>query len=115
MSRLLAIFLALVLPMQFAWAAAATYCPHEPPSVKAAHFGHHEHEHKSDVQPAVDGKVALDDDCGICHAVGTPAVVPSSAHGVGVVHVTEVRDTPSQSYISAQPRPPDRPQWFRLA
>jgi hypothetical protein len=46
MRRYLAIFLLVLLPLQYSWAAMASYCEHET-SVTAKHPGHHTHDHAS--------------------------------------------------------------------
>ena len=72
MRRWLSIFLLLLLPLQFTWAAAATYCQHER-EVDTQHFGHHQHEHAADADdngdPSKIGKLAgfSDVDCSSCH------------------------------------------------
>ena len=77
MRRLLAIVLLVLLPLQFSWAAVASYCKHET-QADAEHFGHHEHQHHGnttvDADPAVDPQAegdktlgAMDVDCGHCH------------------------------------------------
>lgn len=48
MRRWLSIFLLILLPHQFSWAAVVTYCEHES-GTQAMHFGHHQHKH---TQPA---------------------------------------------------------------
>jgi hypothetical protein len=79
MRRWLTLLLLCVLPLQFAWAAAAAYCQHEQVPV-SSHIGHHAHEHdvgdgegaaSPDKQGA--GKSATkataqvaDPDCGYC-------------------------------------------------
>ncbi|MDM0018214.1 hypothetical protein [Variovorax saccharolyticus] len=81
MRRLVFIFLMVVLPIQWTWAAAASVCAHEPQG--ASHFGHHQHEHADAaqaVQPADEGpagSLSNHPDCGVCHAAAT-AVVPAS-------------------------------------
>lgn len=71
MHRLVLILLAIVLPMQFAWAVTSSYCGHETTAVKA-HWGHHEHQHKvsslADSDPAKTAPATTADmDCGVCH------------------------------------------------
>ena len=44
MRRLVLLFLMLVLPLQWSWAAVASVCQHETGSA-AQHLGHHAHEH----------------------------------------------------------------------
>jgi hypothetical protein len=74
MKRAFLILLMCVLPLQFSFAAASTYCADE--TVKnAEHFGHHEHssahatkkvELHSDTSPIE--KAAGDSDCHFCHS-----------------------------------------------
>jgi hypothetical protein len=58
--RFLAIVLLALLPLQFSWAAVASYCEHETQGQHAEHFGHHDHDHahqanaSSDAGPAAD-------------------------------------------------------------
>jgi hypothetical protein len=117
MSRFLALLIAVLLPLQLAWGAAASYCQHETSVAASAHFGHHSHVH-SDAQP--DGKssalkLQIDADCTACHAAFS-AVLPELA---------ALTSMPGQALIplpsgdlrrpSAPQRTPDRPQWPRLA
>lgn len=78
MRRWLTLFLVLVLPLQFSWAAAGIACAHETGSA-AHHFGHHVHQHKADAKPAKEkgkaevSKSMADTDCPYCHvSVPTP-------------------------------------------
>lgn len=128
MRRWLAIVLLALLPIQFSWAALASYCGHEN-GQPARHLGHAQHAH--DAHDALDSDAGaversagpgatpqtpsgFDFDCGYCHA--TLASLPALAAGVGLplaaapswVPLTEACRTRAQS-------PPDRPQWLRLA
>lgn len=115
MYRFVALLFALLLPLQFAWGAAAAYCQHETTIESSKHFGHHEHIHKTDVKTASDTKLVADNDCGTCHA--TCSVVASEAPGSLEVPVVARRLVfPAASPpASALARAPDRPQWLRLA
>ncbi len=67
MKKTLAILLMLVLPMQFAFAVAATYCEGEV-ATTSKHYGHHEHDiaqalAKSDTSDNQLGHA----ECGVCH------------------------------------------------
>ncbi|MEY8689261.1 MAG: cation efflux protein, CzcI family [Leptothrix sp. (in: b-proteobacteria)] len=123
MFRLVALLLALLMPLQFVWGAAAAYCGHEPSSGSthgamaqaAQHFGHHEHVHQADAKKAADTKPMGDNDCGTCHAgcsvmtsdpVGAAGLLPAARRFVL---------PPASSPASALTRAPDRPQWLRLA
>lgn len=79
MRRFIAILLLLLMPVQFAFAAAAPYCATEKAEAPA-HFGHH--GHPDDVAPMQDeGKDngQVPSDCGTCHlgSVQTPALIPA--------------------------------------
>ena len=90
--RWLLFVMAFVLPVQFAFAAAANYCQHESTGI-AKHFGHHEHKHPvsgasktSDLGSVGDsqGKSGLGDpDCEFCHLSGSATLVtPAPVFGV---------------------------------
>lgn len=107
-----------LLPLQLSWAAAAAYCQHEKQPARAAHFGHHEHQHHDQgaAKKAKDGHgdkkatLTVDNDCGTCHlghaqtllsdapAVAPPALPPRVARH-GALH---------HSHIPALPERPDR-------
>ncbi|MEL4177984.1 hypothetical protein [Roseateles sp. PN1] len=83
MRRYIVLVLLIVLPFQFCWAAAATYCSHEG-TAAVRHFGHHSHQHHASGQgeagTVVKAKVApmvLDDDCSVCHSCAAPSLLPS--------------------------------------
>lgn len=83
MRRVIAIFLLLLMPVQFAFAAAAPYCALEKVETQV-HFGHH--EHGDNVIPVPDDRKSdstSPDDCGICHLAS--AQTPASAASTGVV------------------------------
>lgn len=112
MRKLLVILMMLLLPLQSAWAVAASICGHE--TGKATHFGHHEHEHQgadaghggdeADVQPG--GTHA---DCGVCHGVGTAvcsddaqASAAWAAREFAAVYSAYLPDPPVEAFL----RPP---------
>ena len=85
MRRWLSIFLLILLPFQFSWAAAGSYCQHErqhETGKLASHFGHHEHQHKyakgessdAETRDAANKLGALDNDCAMCHLNCVPPV-----------------------------------------
>jgi hypothetical protein len=43
--RVVAVLIALLVPLQFAAVAVAAYCAHEHALEQQAHFGHHNHQH----------------------------------------------------------------------
>ena len=115
MYRLVALFFALLLSLQFAWGAAAAYCQHETTIETAKHFGHHEHVHKVDGKKPADTKLAGDNDCGACHA-SCSAVASDGTDGVEAPVTTRRVVFPSApSHACALARAPDRPQWRCLA
>jgi len=115
MARFLALLLAFSLLFQVTWAAAAPYCEHETSSVVAEHFGHHVHVHKSaDGKKPFAGKLALDDDCGFCHA-GQVALLPVALAAAVVGSAAGALPQQPPPHGSAPPGAPDRPQWLRLA
>jgi hypothetical protein len=119
MSRLVALLFALLLPLQFAWGAAASYCQHEPAREVSQHFGHHEHVHKAgaatDGKKSADTKLAADNDCTACHAAGSAAPSESAAGMEPSVATRRMTFPSAPSLSSALARAPDRPQWLRLA
>jgi len=119
--RLVTLFLALLLPLQFAWGAAAAYCGHETNAQAAQHFGHHQHVHQaeagqsSEAKKAVDGKLAYDNDCGACHASATVLIAPTLGELSVPLPASSLAFAVVPSPSSALARAPDRPQWPGLA
>lgn len=121
MRRWFTIFMLILLPCQFSWAAAAAYCQHEKsPAVR--HVGHHEHEHKAhadtqqsskhvdDKDASKDAKLSLDEDCGVCQL---SAVKPFAAKPLDLpVAVSPVLGEPLTPLPSSQdPDRFERPNW----
>jgi hypothetical protein len=70
MRRWLAVFLLVLLPLQFSWAAAASYCQHEQ-DARTQHVGHHEHQHAASSPPAdIGSDDGVADDAGRLSATG---------------------------------------------
>jgi len=125
MRRLLLVFLAILLPLQFAWAGAAAYCSHEKAGSQQAstpHFGHHTHEHKAadsdghadDAKSASSAKLP-DADCNACHFPGSHGLF-GEMRVTGGHHFVTVRYRPRVSAFGSIPAPvPERPQWPGLA
>ena len=123
MRRFLAIVLLAMLPLQFSWAAVASYCEHE--TQGTGHFGHHEHEHHGDAgphaEPAADADAsgdkapgAMDLDCGHCH--GQCSVMPTlSATVPGTLSTAPPSASANEASGAHAPARPERPQWLRLA
>lgn len=111
-----------MLPLQFSWAAVASYCEHE--TQGTGHFGHHEHTHcadaNSDAAPAADtgqsdeAPGAMDLDCGHCHGqcsgmLTLPANLPAT------LSTTPPNASNDEAGGAHAPTRPERPQWLRLA
>ncbi len=115
MTRRFILFLALLLPLQFAWANAAAYCGHETTPAEARHVGHHAHEHRADGDPSTPGQSATDNDCGTCHAAGSPLLFDPFAPNAVIPATAIVVPHAPRRVPTALSRAPDRPQWLRLA
>ena len=110
---LVVVFMLLVLPVQFVWAAAAPYCAHEAASVASKHPGHHQHVHQGsgDAAKAGDdgaGSGLNHSDCASCHA-GASATLPLSAAELAAAPRDELREHASPRYRSHTPSGPERP------
>lgn len=110
MRRLIALLLLLLLPLQFAWAAAGTYCQHESGD-QSWHFGHHAHLH--DDEPA-DAPSGTHSDCASCQFK-----TKSVAQDLPVQPTTAVAQSrPDTRHLLPATSPPsriDRPKWAGLA
>lgn len=125
MRRWLSLLLLVLLPLQFTWGAAAAYCGHET-AREARHVGHHVHAHGDGAQQAQSDKsapagqdadktqaktkVALDEDCGVCHL---SAVKPVSTAGLALMDpAAQVVDFgPGNRFSTRAPDHPERPNW----
>ena len=132
MRRFLTLCLLMFLPLQFSWAAVASYCGHEA-GPKTEHVGHHAHEHGAaagvTAEPAGDANATSDSsadhsagktpgasdlDCAQCH--GCCSGMP----GADVALLPDAVDVPpgaGAAHAAALPAAarPERPQWARLA
>jgi hypothetical protein len=117
MKRYLAIFLLVLLPLQFSWAAMAGYCEHET-AVSSKHPGHHSHEHASAEHPetaqSAEPSACMDHDCATCH-LGCAAALVSDLKTTTVsvsdnhpLHLQVMASQPSTER-------PERPKWPMLA
>ena len=137
MRRFLAIVLLALLPLQFSWAAVASYCG--PETQGAGHFGHHEHDHghhagassdagsaadlTADASPSPDetgsadgdkAPGAMDLDCGHCH--GTCSAMLTWPQGMpGALSTAPPSATLDETGGAHAPTRPERPQWLPLA
>jgi hypothetical protein len=117
MKRYLAIFLLVLLPLQFSWAAMASHCQHET-GVMAQHTGHHTHDHATaDHQGSSENATTLtglDHDCATCH-LGCAAALVSD---LKTITVAVSNDHPLLlQAMASQPSTerPERPKWPVLA
>jgi hypothetical protein len=113
MKRYLAIFLLVLLPLQFSWAAMAGYCEHES-AVTAEHPGHHSHDHASADQQEFNKNVAQSHDCATCH-MGCAAALVSD---LSIITAAASDDHPLHFQVIASQlsrERPERPQWPVLA
>lgn len=117
MRRWLTIALMLLLPLQFAWAAAAAYCGHEPAPAKP-HIGHHVHEHQDEAgdthaakaSTAKAGKLVADNDCGYCQLSFAKPLLPLTLQFAADAPLP-IAIAPNQAFASRGPDHPDRPNW----
>lgn len=97
--------------LQTSFAAVASYCQHEQSST--SHPGHHEHEHKSDLE-ITGSNSANDSDCGTCHLAHSPFFAESDVsyiHPNTADYVVAINLYFSDLSIP----PPYKPNWINLA
>ncbi len=123
MRRLLAIVLLALLPLQFSWAAVASYAEGE---VQAEHGGHvdHHHQHQADAglqaaaeQVAGDATGSAEADCGQshchhCHCVGMPSLANTLSTDPATARPHALTSDTAGSHAATRP---ERPQWAALA
>ena len=117
MKKFLAIFLLVLLPLQYSWAAMASYCEHET-SVTAKHPGHHTHDHASiDQQESSKNapqSAGMDHDCATCH-MGCAAALVNYLNTISAA-VSDDHPLHPQVIVSQLSRErPERPNWPVLA
>jgi len=119
MRRWLVVIMLLVLPLQFAWAAAAPYCAHEAAGATSKHPGHHQHVHQGSGESTTEagddavGSGSGHTDCASCHpaaAATLPLVAVELTRGPG----DGVRELPPSRYRSHTPAGPDLPDIVEL-
>lgn len=121
MRRILVILMLVLLPFQFVWGAATSYCQHEQ-GAGVGHFGHHVHKHQGKVlkvgEPTPDTKTITsygDLDCASCHLTSVSPVVMHTA----VRFSSELSAAPSAALSSQQPlyipHSIERPKWTLAA
>lgn len=110
------ILLAIVMPLQLSWAATGRYCQHES-DITSKHVGHHAHQHqvteRAESSGDFDQTIAVDMDCGTCHAGCSMAIhEPDAVKNVALTSVLVPRP-----FVRSSPGPadrPERPQWDAL-
>lgn len=118
MRRWIVLIVLCVFSLQACWAAGAAYCQHEN-TPRAAHLGHHAHDHKveratPDANPDASGALTPDLDCTACHGV-------AACVSVAVIELAAApaASAPPRRIASALPTPPparvERPDWQALA
>jgi hypothetical protein len=117
------LFMLIVLPLQFATAAAASYCRHES-NATSKHYGHHEHEHQTPAEgsglkaPADDSSSGTagsgDPDCEYCHLAASYPLLQASSPTRAIVGHAPATDSVA-SFGSRGPDALDRPNWNSLA
>ena len=117
MRKWLAIVLLVFLPLQFSWAAVASYCQHET-GAAAKHFGHHAHQHKAadgqDASPDPAKTLGGDPDCASCHA-GCFSVLSGDVKLASPVSPSLDTGYPPEHLAAPPPERLERPQWRALA
>jgi ABC-type nickel/cobalt efflux system permease component RcnA len=122
MRRWFAIFLLVLLPLQFSWAAVAAFCEHESEAqAQAQHLGHHEHQQAGHAGEALDNDAAVTDglavvdmDCGHCHT--NCCSMPAALGTLALVTLGSRPCPPAVCALSTLVQnPPERPQWVRFA
>lgn len=138
MRRWLSILLLVLLPFQFTWSVAASYCGHES-AASARHVGHHGHKHvtaagdgagdaslssaksakstqTSAGEPAAEppakspSKLALDTDCGTCHLSAAKSV-PGVVTALPVLVAQVLAPLTAPRFSTRAPDHPERPNW----
>ena len=122
MKRYVLIFLLMLLPFQFSWAAVASYCQHES-NPAAQHVGHHasadSKQEKQDqlADQSDDSKLntGSDADCSFCHFSCSK---PMNSHTAWTPPVQEKNSftlSLAPLYLSHIGESPDEPDWMLAA
>jgi hypothetical protein len=117
MKKYLAMFLLMLLPTQFSWAAFAGYCEHET-TVSAKHQGQHSHDHASvdhqETGQHAEPSSCMDHDCAACHLGCAAALV----NDLNTLTAAVSYDHPHHLQVIASQHlreRPERPKWPVLA
>jgi hypothetical protein len=133
MHRMLLVFLLVFLPLQSIWAAASPYCGHESAPQASQHFGHHVHDHQTDLHgddagtapaaayagetsdhKALTSSGTVDMDCHACHGAGSGMVWSAGAQAL-VVAVARPAAQTAPALVHPPLSRPERPNWPSLA
>lgn len=114
--KLLLIFMLMMLPLQFSWAAVAAYCQHES-EIAMPHIGHHTHGHQQlqvnaandDAQDSNDSP-GFDADCISCHG-GATGILALSLQMMPDTVALVTRSSSNFLLASTIPDRPERPNW----
>ncbi|ALV09178.1 cation efflux protein, CzcI family [Roseateles depolymerans] len=111
MRRWLSILLLVLLPFQFTWSVAASYCGHES-APSTHHIGHHTHQHDdgSAEKSKSPSKLAPDTDCGTCH-LSAAKTVPADAAELHAPATQVLGTGAALRFSSRAPDHPERPNW----
>ena len=117
MKKWMAVFLLVLLPLQFSWAAVAGLCQHEV-GVTATHQGHQTHDHQAADHDAA-GKnkgssTGVHHDCETCH-LGCAAALTSDLSTFMVATDQGHHFNYHVNLPGAYSERPERPQWPALA
>lgn len=120
MKKFLLLLLLTILPIQYAWSMAATYCQHEESKVsKVSHFGHHGHQHQAQAGDQSDHdeqgqQSKTHGDCEVCHHAVQASVLDDSSvitpAAAGALFAPS-----SPHYLSYIAEGPPRPNWQFVA
>jgi hypothetical protein len=110
MKRLFLVLLMFLLPAQFAWALAGSYCTHEQtPGI--SHFGHHFHAHQAQSDDgSSQSSLKLHPDCSSCFA-STVGVLQANIPTFDLSQATVAHPQSILLLPSALPAEPERPKW----
>lgn len=117
MRRWLTLLLLVILPLQFSYAVAASYCQHES-GTHAGHFGHHVHVHQDGDHEGHDGKgkpkskLLIDNDCTGCHW-SKPELLPDALEVPALPAASAPHASDLAPYSSVDPHRIERPNWLQ--
>lgn len=107
--KLVLLFMLVLLPFQFSWAAVAVYCQHEQAPAAQEHFGHHKHEHQGQPDtPEPEPIKKVDNDCSYCHLAAQAPLLIDAADVIPSAN-SVYNASPIESFSSHIPESPRRP------